>query len=148
MDINTECQALRSVPAFRDVDMAKLKLLAMTSQLINYRAGDTILKQGDKADAVYVLLAGEADIVRETATGPIKLTRLSKGTLIGDTGVLTGHDHQISAVTTSAVTALRIERNTFLELFREVPQLALAIARELGHRIERLHEVLAASQRP
>ena len=143
MDLNAECKALQGVPAFRDVDIAKLKLLAMTSQLAAYGPGDTLLKQGDKADAVYVILDGEADVVRQTPTGQIKIARLSKGMLIGDTGVLTGNNHQITTVTVSPVTALRIERNTFLELFKEIPQLALAIARELGHRIERLHEVLA-----
>jgi CRP-like cAMP-binding protein len=143
MDIDTECQALRSVPAFRDVGIAKLKLLAMTSQLIQYAPGDTLFKQGEVADAVYVVLAGEVEVLRDTPTGPIALARRSKGMLIGDTGVLTGNEHVITAVTVSPVTALRIERNTFLELFKQVPQLALAVARDLGQRIEHLHEVVA-----
>jgi putative ABC transport system ATP-binding protein len=63
---NEEIRVLRSVPIFGNLDTARLKLLAFTSERTVFAAGEVLFRQGDESDAAYVLLSGTADVVIET----------------------------------------------------------------------------------
>jgi CRP-like cAMP-binding protein len=128
---------------FRDVDVAKLKLLAMASNRVSLEAGEALLRQGDAPDAVYVLLQGEADVFRETPKGEVHLARITAGEVVGEIGALCGRPYSATIKAAGELVALRVERNSFVEILEEVPQLALAISRELGLRLERMNERFA-----
>ena len=51
MTLDTEVQSLRQVPMFRDIDPARLKLLAFTSERVQFAPGQRLFGQGDVADA-------------------------------------------------------------------------------------------------
>ena len=43
---------------FRDIDPARLKLLAFTSERVQFSDGQRFFSQGDPSDAAYVILEG------------------------------------------------------------------------------------------
>ncbi len=139
-----DCQALQKTPMFREVDAAKLKLLAMASNRVTLEAGETLLRQGGAPDAVYVVLEGEADVFRETASGEVHLARIGAGEVVGEIGALCGHPYSATVKAVGHLAVLRMERNSFIEILEEVPKLALAVSRELGQRLERMNERFAA----
>ncbi len=47
MTLHEEVEALRSIPLFAKIDASKLKLLAFTSERLNYEPGQNLFKQGD-----------------------------------------------------------------------------------------------------
>ena len=49
--LNNEVELLRRVPLFSGIDPAKLKLLAYTSDVVTYRAGQILFRGGDVGDA-------------------------------------------------------------------------------------------------
>ena len=140
MGIQQECEALQKIPMFRDVAAAKLKLFAMSGNHISYDAGDVIFRQDDDPDAVYVILEGIVDIIRE---GPdqdrIRLAQLGEGTMVGETGVLCARERTATVEAATPVCVLQIDKHTFNQVIGEVPQLSLAIARELANRIEEMN---------
>ena len=55
---------LRGVPALRVANEAAARRLAAACACVAFRAGDVIVRQGEPADAVHVLHAGEARVSR------------------------------------------------------------------------------------
>ena len=71
-------EVLRSIPLFAKVESAKLKLLAFTSERLQYLSGVELFHQGDYGDAVYIILEGKADILVDSPKGAIKVETLGK----------------------------------------------------------------------
>ncbi|MBB4015984.1 CRP-like cAMP-binding protein [Chelatococcus caeni] len=145
MTLDSEVQSLRQVPMFRDIDPARLKLLAFTGERVHFSAGQPFFRQGDAADAAYVILDGQADVTLDTPSGPLKVAELARNDIVGEMGILS--DTPRSATVTAAVpiVALRIDKRVFLELLNQFPQMSIAVMWELAKRLERTNARLAQS---
>jgi len=144
MSIEDEIRTLQQIPMFRDLEVSKLKLMAFAGQRITCRRGELLFDEGDPPDAVYVILEGEVEVIRTGAAGEVVLARLGKNELIGEIGVLCNKCRNARIIAQSDVHALRIDKITFMQIVQQVPQLAMAIIRELSERLEHTSEKLAA----
>jgi CRP-like cAMP-binding protein len=144
MTLDTEVQALRQVPMFKDIDPARLKLLAFTSERVSYGAGQTLFEQGAMSDAAYVILAGTADVLIDTSNGRLAVALLKTSDLLGEMGILSDAPRSATIVARAGVRALRIGKRVFLELLGQFPQMAIAVMRELAKRLERTNARLAS----
>lgn len=144
MTLESEVQSLRQVPMFRDVDPARLKLLAFTSDRVQFAAGQRFFAQGDASDAAYVVLDGEAEVLLEpSGSEAIRLAVLGRTALVGEMGILSDAPRSASVRALGPTTALRIDRRVFLELLSQFPQIAVAVMRELARRLEQTNQKLA-----
>ena len=144
MSIQAECIALQQIPMFHDVDQARLRLFALSGQRLSYEAGDVIFRQGDPSEAIYIILEGAVDMVHAPTSGPkVHLAHITEGSMIGETGVLSGENRTATAEAASPIVVLRLDRYAFNEVARDVPQISFAIARELARRFELLEKQLA-----
>lgn len=144
MTLDNEVLALRQVPMFAEVDPARLKLLAFTSERVSFMDGQPFFRQGDMADAAYVLLSGRADVLIDTPSGPLKVAEFGANDLLGEMGILGDAPRSATIVAMGEVSALRIDKRVFLELLAQFPQMAIAVMRELAKRLERTNARLAA----
>lgn len=144
MTLETEVQSLRQVPMFRDIDPARLKLLAFTSERVRFSAGQRFFAQGDPSDAAYVLLDGRANVLLNTPNGEIKVAELTGNALVGEMGILSDTPRSATITAAEPTTALRIDKRVFLELLAQFPQMSLAVMRELAQRLERTNAQLVA----
>jgi CRP-like cAMP-binding protein len=147
MTLETEVQSLRQVPMFRDIDPARLKLLAFTSERVNFAPGQRFFSQGDGADAAYVILQGKADVSVESPSGAFKVAELGHNALVGEMGILSDSPRSTTIIASEATTALRIDKRVFLELLTQFPQMSIAVMRELASRLERMNAQLARQSR-
>ena len=147
MTLETEVQSLRQVPMFRDIDPARLKLLAFTSERVNFTEGQRFFSQGDAGDAAYVILQGKADVTLESPNGTIKVAELGQNALVGEMAILSDSPRSATVVSAGATTALRIDKRVFLELLTQFPQMSLAVMRELVSRLEKMNAQLARQSR-
>jgi CRP-like cAMP-binding protein len=137
MSIIDEVEALRRVPYFATMDPVKLKLLAFASDRFQLPAGGIICRQGEPGDAAYILLDGEADIVVMTADGKeLVMARVPQNTFIGEMAVLRNTPRNATVRAVTPVTALKVGKDAFFQLLRDVPQLAFEVMRELAERVE------------
>ncbi|MGV6871440.1 cyclic nucleotide-binding domain-containing protein [Pseudochelatococcus sp. B33] len=148
MNLNAEAQALRQVPMFRNIDMSRLKLLAFTSERVRVPAGHVLFRRGDASDAAYVILEGEAEVFIDTPAGPLKVTEFHPHDIMGEMGVLAETSRSASVRAKTDLLALRIDKQVFLDLLQQFPQIAIDVMRELAHRLERTTDRLAATARP
>jgi CRP-like cAMP-binding protein len=144
--LDVEVRSLRAVPMFKDIETARLKLIAFTSERLNFPEGTPLFKQGEPSDSAYVIIDGTADVVLETPTGPLPVAELGRNALVGEMGVITGSPRSASIVARSGVTALRMPKEVFLGMLAEFPPLAMAVMRDLAKRLEATNARLAATQ--
>ena len=147
MTLETEVQSLRQVPMFRDIDPARLKLLAFTSERVNFAEGQKFFQQGDAADAAYVVLQGKADVTIDSPGGDIKVAELGQNAIVGEMGILSDSPRSATIVAAAPTTALRIDKRVFLELLTQFPQMSIAVMRELASRLEKMNTQLARQLR-
>ncbi len=144
MTLEAEVQSLRQVPMFKDIDPARLKLLAFTSERVQFAGGQRFFAQGDLSDAAYVILDGRANVLLNTPNGEIQVAELGGNALVGEMGILSDTPRSATITAAEPTTALRIDKRVFLELLAQFPQMALAVMRELAQRLERTNAQLVA----
>ena len=85
MNLNEEVELLKGVPIFSKVEQAKLKLLAFTSDRVNFAAGQEVCHQGDPGDTMYVILGGVADVlINDSSGGQIAVAEMKKNSFFGE----------------------------------------------------------------
>jgi CRP-like cAMP-binding protein len=142
MNLNEEVEILKGIPLFSKVEPAKLKLIAFTGERMNYAAGQELFHQGDVGDAMYVILGGSADVLLETPNGQLRVAELKKDNFVGDMAILGDVPRTATIRAREPLTTLKISKDMFYRLVGEFPQLAIAMMRELAHRLEDTNQKL------
>ena len=136
MTLEEDVELLRNIPLFAKIEPSKLKLLAFTSQRLTFNPGDSLFKQGDDGDALYVIMEGEADVLVDTPGGQITVATMGKNDFVGDIAVLCDVPRTATVTATSQLTTLRITKDLFVQLVCQFPQIAIEIMRVLAHRLD------------
>ena len=136
MTLEEDVELLRNIPLFAKIESSKLKLLAFTSQRLTFNPGDSLFKQGDDGDALYVIMEGEADVLVDTPGGQITVATMGKNDFVGDIAVLCDVPRTATVTATSKLTTLRITKDLFFQLVCQFPQIAIEIMRELARRLD------------
>jgi CRP/FNR family transcriptional regulator, cyclic AMP receptor protein len=149
MSLKEEVELLQHIPFFANIEPAKLKLLAFTSERVGFDPGQTLFRQGDMGDAAYIIIDGEAEVLVDTAAGPAIVATLGKNAFVGEIAILCDVPRTATVRAKERLVTLRISKDLFMRLVTEFPQMAIAIMRELAHRLEMTNERLrhALSQR-
>lgn len=147
MDFTQDVEKLRRVPMFARLPKSKLKLLAFTSESIVYGDGEIMFHQGDPADAAYVIMDGEADILSQTESGDAVVGTLRSNELVGELGVLTNAPRAATIRARGELRALRISDDFFVSLVGENPEVALDVMRQLSAKLTLSHSRYEAAQR-
>jgi CRP/FNR family transcriptional regulator, cyclic AMP receptor protein len=137
MLLKDEVDLLRKVPLFAHLDPAKLKLLAFTSTRASFKPGQELFHQGDEGDAAYLILSGEADVIADTPTGEVPVATVGQNAVVGEIAILCEVPRTASVRAISPLETLKIEKEHFLRLIREFPDMGVEIMRELGQRLTR-----------
>lgn len=135
MLLKDEVDLLRKVPLFAHLDPAKLKLLAFTSTRASFKPGQELFHQGDEGDAAYLILSGEAEVVADTPSGEVPVASIGQNAVVGEIAILCEVPRTASVRATSRLETLKIEKEHFLRLIREFPDMGVEIMRELGQRL-------------
>lgn len=136
MILNEEVELLRKVPLFSGVQPAKLKLLAFTSDRMVFTPGQELMRQGEAGEAAFLILSGNADVIIDTAKGPLLVAKFGKNDFAGEMAILRDVPRSATVVATSEVTTLRITKEAFLQMIEDSPRIALEILRVLTQRLE------------
>ena len=145
MSLQQEFEFLRRVPFFAEIEPAKLKLLAFMSERVGFDDGKFLCRQGDQADAAYLIIEGEADIILEGAGGPVTVATLGANDIVGEMAILGDVPRNASVRAKGRLVALRIAKDPFMRMVREFPTMAVSIMRELAHRLDLNNHQLTAA---
>lgn len=102
-------EVLRSVAVFAGLQAEVLSRLRANAEIITFAPGEIILREGEPADAAWVLLEGDVQIFKARPGGAVSvLCKLHSGALLGEQGLLNDVPRGASARAHTTVRALRI----------------------------------------
>jgi CRP-like cAMP-binding protein len=131
-------QVLSASEPFAGLDASVLADLqnAMTERSIG--RGDALIRQQARAEGLFLLLEGEAEVrVRDSRGAAHLVARVGRGDLVGEASLLTGELSGADVVATSAVRTLVLPPEQFHRLARENPQIAVVLTRIIADRLGR-----------
>jgi CRP/FNR family transcriptional regulator, cyclic AMP receptor protein len=146
MSLTEDVEVLRRIPLFAKVRPAKLKLLAFTSERLEYPAGDALFHQGDYGDAAYIILEGEADILVDTDKGAVRIATLGKNDIVGEIAILCGVPRTATVVAQGSLETLRVSKDGFFHLVTEFPQVGVEVMSALAAKLHRTTQALTAAR--
>ena len=136
MTLEEDVELLRTIPLFAKIEPSKLKLLAFTSQRLTFKPGDSLFRQGDVGDALYIIVEGDADVLVDAPGGPMTVATMGKNDFVGDIAVLCDVPRTATVTAKSELITMRISKELFFQLVCQFPQIAIEIMRVLAHRLD------------
>lgn len=136
MTLDDEVSCLRAVPLFAKVDANKLKLLAFTSERLEFAPGETLFEQGEAGNSAYIILEGEAAVLIESPHGRVRVATLHQYAIVGEIAMLCDVPRTATIEATTPLTALKISKDVFMRLVHDFPDMAVEIMRELARRLD------------
>jgi CRP-like cAMP-binding protein len=150
VSLKEEVELLQRIPMFAQVEPAKLKLLAFTSPRVAFEPGQILFNQGDRGDAAYLVVEGEAEVLVNTPAGQLQVADVGKNAFVGEIAILCDVPRTATIRARGRLVTLRIDKDLFMRLIAEFPSMAIGIMRELAARLEhnnrRLREALAENE--
>ncbi len=132
-----DVETLRRIPLFARLSTGRLKLIAYTGEVAHYEPGETIVRQGDPADAVHVIIAGEAEVWLASPDGASgRLWTLGRHSLLGETAVLCATRRGATVRAKDHVVVFKIAAGVFLELIRQSADVGVQVMTLLAQRLE------------
>ena len=130
---------LQRVDLFADVDRVALAKLAANLQPLRYAKSSIIFSEGDVGDAFYLMAGGSVGVYLSDSSdgGKIPVRILRAGEPFGEMALLTNSPRTGTIKAEEDCEVLRLERSAFLNLVRDQPGVALAIAATLSRRLAR-----------
>lgn len=130
---------LKGVYLLKDLTSSQLARFASACATVEYTASDTIIREGDSGEEMYILLEGEVEILRkltllssqeydELSKTLVKLTAKERP-FFGEMGLLGQQERTASVVARTDCRLVTVKQAQFEELCREDPQMGVAILR-------------------
>jgi NTE family protein len=101
---------------------------------VELAAGDCLLRAGDVADGMYVVRSGSLEVVIDDDV----VSRLGVGDVIGELALLTDEPRSATIRARRDSKLERLSLDAFARLVRDEPDLPLALARRVAHRLQQL----------
>src|ERR1700755_3590844 len=119
-----DLETLRRSAAFKFLSEEHFAALEPLLREEHFEFGDVIVRQDDAADSFYILTRGRARALKIKPDGEeIPLGALKPGDSFGEAALAEGGTRSASVRCSTAVDVLRIDRDDFLQLVQQVPEL-------------------------
>jgi len=135
MSIEQEVELIRQFPIFQKLQPAMQKLLCFGSERLTYDPGQIMVREGDAADAVYVLIEGAVEITISSPKGPIVVNTIGRHEVIGEIAIFGDVPRTATVTATARVDALKISKALFINIVRQSPDAAIELLRILSTRL-------------
>src|SRR5262249_55608497 len=116
-------EAIRGFEIFRGLDVTTTRDIGAAVDEIFLSADAYLFREGDPADAVFLIRSGSVRVVRHGPTGAPIVSRLGPGDVVGEGGVLGPTSRTAPAITDVPSVFLRLGRSAFESLAARAPEL-------------------------
>jgi phosphoribosyl 1,2-cyclic phosphodiesterase/DNA-binding response OmpR family regulator len=133
---STVIKLLSSMDPFRSLTANQLSQFVSKSTEEVFAANTTILRQGEQADSVYVVLSGRIRVVQTSPETRVKTTlaELGPGEIFGELGVLRDKPRSATILTTEQTRCLKTPAADFLAVVDSSTEVSLALLRVMSGR--------------
>jgi CRP/FNR family transcriptional regulator, cyclic AMP receptor protein len=132
--------ALSGIPIFQSFSRRHLNSLATQADEVRFQPGEHVVEEGMLGETLYVILEGEAKVVR----GGRKVATLLPGDFFGELSALDGGPRSATVTAQTPLSAVRLFRRTLMGLAEREPGLTIGLLQGIAHRIREIQRPLEA----
>jgi CRP-like cAMP-binding protein len=143
---NEHAAALKAMALCRALSAAEFDAIAAIAETREIAAGKELFREGDPGDGLYLVVAGEVEIVKRGPRGDRSLARMGVGGVLGEMSLITADVRSATgrALVDSRVLRLPVQR--FRSLLQEgataALKIAAAIAEVLARRLATMNNIV------
>ena len=135
---NEPIEALRRAPVFAGLDDADLAGIAAAMTVLELPAGTGIVRQGEEADAFYLVLDGMTEVTVGTGRAEHPVARLGGGDCFGEIALLSGGLRTATVRALTPVSLAVLTREAFEAALGRSPTLRASFERLMASRMAEL----------
>jgi CRP-like cAMP-binding protein len=143
MSLAQEVAVIRQIPILSHLEQAAQKMLCFASERVYYGAGETVFRQGEGADAAYIIIDGAVKIVIATPAGPLHINDVERHGIFGEIGMFGDLPRSATAIATAPLELLRIPRDVFHKVIHGNAEASRCLTTVLAERLTRMTEQLS-----
>jgi CRP/FNR family transcriptional regulator, cyclic AMP receptor protein len=136
----TSARLLEHVPLFAGLPPRDLRRIASLADEVWFNAGRVVAEAGTPGSSFYVILDGEARVVRPGTDDTVR--RLGPGDHFGELALLDGGTRTVTVIVDSTLDVMRIQRAAFRRMLLEEPEVAVRLLSNLASRIREIERAL------
>ena len=123
-----------AIPLFKSLNRLEIARLVPSFQHVSHVVGETIFRQGDRGDALFIVVSGSVSIRKSEGEEESEVTRLAAGEYFGEMALLSGAPRSATAVAAEPLSMLKLSRLRFDTLLKKHPSLGSHLANTLANR--------------
>ena len=132
---------LKQVPLFSNLDQDQIEIIAETSERLQFAKSQTIIKQGESDNRLFIIADGVVSIELNQADGSkTELGRLGVGEFFGEMALMTGEPRTADASALRSTLLLVVQKQTIKNIFSENNNFYNEMAKVLAERQVKLGE--------
>lgn len=144
--MNSDMEALSSVPVLSALNRETLNLIAFTSEALTFSDGEDLIKKGDIGEHVFIIINGHASFIVGNNGDERVIQTGGPGTLFGEVALLSKKPRAVTVRADGNLSVLRLSRELFFDLIKQDAELGLAVMESLSNRLVHSAELLNANQ--
>lgn len=129
---------LASFPFFRNIDPKNLHEIIKFSTRQQFSKDDIIIRKGDPASNLYIIVNGKVDVLNETG---IPISVLGQGEVFGETGLICDDNIGATIQATEETELLSINQKNFKKILDKYPTLQIYFTRLLAERLNKSNKI-------
>jgi len=134
---------LQKVEIFKPLTDKDITTLADHSSILRYTRGETMVRQDDSGDSLYIIRSGSVEITLRTGKNePVVLASLGPGKCFGEMSLLTGEPRSATVTALEETQVVVVDKDGLKALFESNP----ALVEPLSTMLERRREEQAVSR--
>ncbi len=118
------------------VPLEALRPIAKAAQMNQFRPGEVIFKEGDKADALHLIRSGSVTVAKTFDNREIPMAYVAAGNYVGEMGLLGNSDRSATVRATVKTESISLDSGTFLDLLQQSPELLESMRDEVKQRTQ------------
>lgn len=129
---------LKSVPIFSELADETLSQLSQSGSVQSFTKESIILSEKEAGSALFIIISGKVKISRissEDSDKEVILSILNPSDFFGEMSLLDGMDRSATATAMDDSKIFIIQRNDFLQLLHDHPDVSIALLQELTQRL-------------
>jgi CRP/FNR family transcriptional regulator, cyclic AMP receptor protein len=130
---------LSDVPLFSELSKRHLRRVADLMEEERFHEGAAVVEEGDQGDSLYVILEGQADVVRGKRT----VDHVLPGDFFGEISLLDGGPRTATVRAATPLVVLAIRRKPFSHMLQQEPEIAVKVLSALARRFRVMQRSLA-----
>ena len=131
---------LKEIDIFSGLSAAELAAIAAETKELDYPEGETVIKQHEMGETVFLIIDGKVEVLMEQPDGSeLFLDHIESGGAFGEMALIDDAPRSATIRTESPCRFLILHKQEFKETAMEFPRISLQICSVLSQRIRGLH---------